>query len=225
MTGRIGDPLIEHDQCEARLFADPARSHEQLLLALAISRALREGYAAMENLSLVATTDSADTEADARQAQDALRRAEELLGIGPDPKHRGSHWRLRHLIDTDRPRYEPPPPPQFGPCEAPMVRRKGICGRQTSMHVRVRNRDDGTVTWRFCCTRHTLWGSELRQASPAASDCPAPLCNVGGFLLRHFPNWDWLTLYDWAHDGEWTPPADVFPSVSRLWGGIFEAQP
>jgi len=222
---RIGDKLIEHDLCEARLFADPDFDGETLLLALAISRALRDGCFALRRVRLETGPEDESAEAAPQRTSDALRRAQQTLRLGPDAGHRDPNWRLRRLIERDIPRYEIHPP-ECGHCDAPMVKRSGVCGQRTRNSVAVRSRDDGRLTWHFYCARHRDWGTELYRSRPDVADCPTPPCNAGGLLMRHFPDWDWETLYRWAYGRgwkEWKPPADAFPNVAGMWGGIFEA--
>ena len=108
------------------------------------------------------------------------------------------------------------------PCEGPMIRRSGLCGKRSSTRFRVT--DPATGQWRMAgvCSRHDVFGRELRIAEKAlrqAGGIPEPLPNTGG-LLPCYLNWKWPEMYAQASPG-WKPPrvgicADDWPVMARV---------
>jgi hypothetical protein len=93
--------------------------------------------------------------------------------------------RFWELIRADLPRYEPERGSDTGLCEAPMIRREGVCGKHGMQGFHVTNPHDGT--WRLVsyCSRHRdvankVWAAE--KARKDRGDMPEPLPNRGGLL-------------------------------------------
>ena len=123
---------------------------------------------------------------------------------------------LQEAVACDAPRYEMDIP-RVSQCEAPMVRKKGLCGRHPTV-VAFSSRDwaDGTRIHHAFCRRHYDAGMELGRSlrerderlRAGRGDPPRPAANTGGVLARHFPGVDWEPVYSWARTG-WVPPEQV----------------
>ncbi|HEX3960916.1 MAG TPA: hypothetical protein VHZ03_30575 [Trebonia sp.] len=132
-------------------------------------------------------------------------------------------------IAQDAPRYEPPREAQYSrQCEAPMIRRDGLCEKYASNTTRVTNPADGT--WRVAafCTRHDEQCRQVRNAERArhqAGGIPEPDPNTGGLMPCYF-SWDWPESYATACQRassilEWKPPklgirADDWPVMAKV---------
>jgi hypothetical protein len=130
--------------------------------------------------------------------------------------------RFWELIRADLPRYEPERGSDTGLCEAPMIRREGVCGKHGMQGFHVTNPHDGT--WRLVsyCSRHRdvankVWAAE--KARKDRGDLPEPLPNRGG-LLPCYIRWNWEKNYKLAQSS-WTPPkvgicADDWPVMAKV---------
>jgi hypothetical protein len=117
---------------------------------------------------------------------------------------------LRGAVGEDAPRYEPPNSemPWHRPCEAPMIRRPGLCGKRGTWTRRVT--DPATGRWRKAswCNRHREFYEEESAAERlrrSAGTLPKPAPNTGGLLVLHVPSRIWPDMYAWARYG-WEPP-------------------
>lgn len=128
-------------------------------------------------------------------------------------------------IEQDIPRWEPPDALRStGPCEAPMVRRDGPCGKRGCTSFR--RTDPATGEWRVAsyCSRHWDYSREIHQAEIAmtsAGGIPEPVPNTGG-LLPCYIGWDWEDAYAKAsRSRDWKPPqagirADDWPVLAKV---------
>lgn len=154
-----------------------------------------------------------------------------VVGIERTPK--GERWKrvceVMHLnnfqfwemIRSDLPRYEPESGSDTGRCEAPMLRREGVCGKSGNQSFTVTNPNDGT--WRLVsyCTRHRDVANKVYAAERVRQEkgVPEPLPNRGG-LLPCYINWDWEANYRLARSS-WEPPkvgirADDWPVMAKV---------
>lgn len=155
-----------------------------------------------------------------------------VVGIERAPK--GERWKrvceILHLNDyrfwetirADLPRYEPDDKFGDGTCEAPMIRREGLCGKRGGTAFRVTNPSDGR--WRIAsfCTRHEEQARQVHQTEMRrqnAGTLPEPLPNAGG-LLPCYIRFRWPDLYAKADPG-WKPPAigiraDDWPVTAKV---------
>lgn len=143
------------------------------------------------------------------RANDAMTWPDVMHAAGWDENDRG--WmHVRSAIAEDAPRFEPPNMhAREVPCEAPMIRRVGPCGKRATMHVRVTDRVTGR--WRLggWCGRHRgdyLVAVREQQRAFASKTIPTPAPNVGGLLALYHPSRSWPDWYAWAKPG-WEPPA------------------
>jgi hypothetical protein len=105
-------------------------------------------------------------------------------------------------------------------CQAPMLRRSGVCGGTDHRAVMVTDVATGKRSMLVACTRHNGWWEQQwaanRAAVAAAGVVPAPSANRGGVLARHFPEVDWPAY--WARlDPRWVrapEPDDEAPGGS-----------
>ncbi|WP_432130673.1 hypothetical protein [Streptomyces tendae] len=158
-------------------------------------------------------------------------RAEAILGFRKYGRHTQSVAAL--LVADDLPRYEmdrAAPEWLDQTCDAPMIRRAGLCGQpavDNSYTV------DLTTGWRtpvWFCRRHAEFGRD-RNLALAETGAPEPIPNRGGLLPCYFsrksgPN-GWVQNYKWAaHTAdpwlreEWMPPkhgvyADEWPTPGK----------
>lgn len=132
--------------------------------------------------------------------------------------------RIWQVIADDAPRYEPPElAKQWNrQCEAPMIRREGLCGKHASSAIRITDPGDGT--WRMAahCSRHEDWGHHMHlreRALQQAGGIPEPMPNTGGLLPCHFTG-DWARNYETARPG-WKAPkvgirAEDWPVMAKV---------
>lgn len=131
-----------------------------------------------------------------------------------------SDYRFRDTIAMDIPRYEGP---RVDGCAAPMIRREGLCGKQTiCTSLQVTDPADGTWEVRGYCSRHWDYSGQVlaEERERQAMGVPEPAPNAGGLLPVHFPRLHWEETYTWAsgHRG-WKPPAagisaDSWPALA-----------
>ena len=153
---------------------------------------------------------------DPKRGEDNWRfwgRATEILGADGHAGRR-QRPRLAVLLDADAPQYEPDwqaPEWRDDSCQAPMIRRAGLCGQPSSTHAA---RVDPATGWEvpvWYCSRHREFGRQVQAAYKTAHK-PEPIPNRGGLLpsyLRHRAgDGGWVKLYGWAskwcHSG-WKP--------------------
>jgi len=124
---------------------------------------------------------------------------------------------LQQMFRQDAPRWEPPPEDgiDYGgsTCEAPMIRRAGLCDhRPRSIAFRVTNPADGTWQMIGFCTRHRAYAAEVNRAERVrcqAGTLPVPAPNTGGLLPCYLGGSleSWAESYKHARSG-WRPPAE-----------------
>lgn len=140
-----------------------------------------------------------------------------------DIKSSRDNWRFWELIGSDAPRWEPPAEGMYEcPCEAPMVRRSGPCGKRATWRYRVTDPETGQWRMSGACSRHNEFGAAERAAErmrQQAGGIPEPLPNTGGLLPCYF-NWKWPDMYAQARRG-WKPPrigicADDWPVMAKV---------
>jgi hypothetical protein len=158
-----------------------------------------------------------------------------LWVVGIEQKPKGERWtrvcEVMHLngyrfweaIRADLPRYEPEGwHYQGGECEAPMIRRGGLCGKRATTAFQVTDPKDGT--WRMAgfCNRHEEYSRQVdatERARQASGTLPVPLPNAGG-LLPCYVGFRWPDLYAKV-DPHWKPPAqgicaDDWPVMAKV---------
>lgn len=122
--------------------------------------------------------------------------------------------KVHKLLADDRPHYDPwlddRRHPERHTCQAPMIRRAGLCGNPTSTDRMMTDPATGRRIRIGACNRHrdsdwyTTTIDTWKQRATTAT-IPDPPANRGGILQRHIRlNWDaW-----WArHVPDWQPPA------------------
>ena len=131
-----------------------------------------------------------------------FKRAADLLGVTGSGRYKRA--RIAHLIWDDRPRYERDRSAgrwRYGPCEAPMVRRDGLCGQGGVDHTYTVDPDTGWHTPVWFCRRHEPWAGRIDAARRAAAPVE-PIPNTGGMLPAYLTHADgddgWAKLYDEA---------------------------
>lgn len=139
-----------------------------------------------------------------------LRAAADALWPGFPPYLRG-----RRILDTlrdDIRRYRPPQLGEDEGCGAPMVRREGECGKNTTMRVYVTDWDTGEMRWLLACSRHHEWFETTHRANreSAPADPPRPYANSGGVLAKHFPEYNWPEFWK-RLDRKWMPHPEGTP--------------
>ncbi len=154
-----------------------------------------------------------------------FRRATDLLGYSGTGRHKRA--RIAHLIWGDRPRYEHDRSDgrwRYGTCEAPMIRREGLCGQGSVDNTYTVDPDTGWRTPVWFCRRHEQWAAGIDAARRAAPPVE-PIPNTGGMLpayLTHAAGDDgWATLYDEAADylrEKWQRPVK-YPFSADKWPG------
>lgn len=144
-------------------------------------------------------------------------RVRQILNLRP--------YGLADIISADAPRWEPEPGDGTETCEAPMIRREGLCGQRVSAwpQARVTNPADGT--WRMArfCRRHEDYAYRADRADLArveAGGIPEPVPNTGGLMPCYLTMRDWNGFYAQARSG-WTPPsygicADDWPVLAKV---------
>lgn len=103
------------------------------------------------------------------------------------------------------------------PCDGPMVRRDGPCGKHGTHQRQYVDPDTGERFWRYACARHRQWLEDdwRRHRSYHPPDrAPTPPANAGGVLARHLPEVDWPGVYRHI-DPTWTPPPERDPLPAR----------
>jgi hypothetical protein len=116
---------------------------------------------------------------------------------------------VQRVITNDLPRYVPEDDGAAVDdmrCEAPMLRREGMCGKHPTIHVEDRDPLTGEGRSAHFCTRHKAHAEPLRARwnEWRRNGQPEPEPNAGGVLPRYFAT-DWPQLYKWACARE---PAD-----------------
>lgn len=131
-----------------------------------------------------------------------FKRATDLLGDTGSGRYKRA--RIAHLIWGDRPRYERDQSVghwRYGPCDAPMVRRDGLCGQGSADHTYTVDLDTGWHTPVWFCRRHESWAARIDGARRAAPPVE-PIPNTGGMLPAYLTHADgddgWAKLYDEA---------------------------
>ncbi|XAL85132.1 hypothetical protein RSPPQCQH_CDS0081 [Mycolicibacterium phage phi1_186001] len=137
----------------------------------------------------------------------------------------GDPYFVRKVIRHDIPRYDCPLPEKG--CTAPMIRREGLCGKQSVVRGVQRDPITGVATPYAFCSRHRNHADDwrIRQSNREweANGRPSPAPNAGGILRRYFTA-DWDHLYRWAApymtplDGE-KPPVVPRPTLRLIQGG------
>lgn len=123
------------------------------------------------------------------------------------------------IVRADAPRYEFDWHAAPSGCQAPMVRREGICGRNTTCSFAEFDAVTGWMRhWGYCSRPRCVEHRRAKQAEVKSSKdrAPEPIPNTGG-LLPLFLTWDWEKYYRQVYPG-WKPPvyglsADEWPPV------------
>ena len=120
-----------------------------------------------------------------------LRTISEMVG--------GDTYFVRKVIRHDIPRYDCPPSDKG--CTAEMIRREGLCGKNTIIKGVVRDPMTGVATPYGYCSRHRNhaddWRIQQTNRQWDENGRPSPAPNAGGVLRRYFDT-DWAGLYEWA---------------------------
>lgn len=129
------------------------------------------------------------------------------------PKHPRRHWHIIEVMKSDIRRYEPEwSAPR--PCGAPMVRRRGTCGKSPTLTFMEVDTTTGERYRTGGCSRHYEW-ARLRHAAnlKAVKEAmiPSPPANTGGVLAKHLPQIDWPHLWKTLNP-EWEEPAEAEPA-------------
>ena len=103
------------------------------------------------------------------------------------------------------------------PCESPMIRREGLCGKRSSTTGLMTELETGRRLWSGACTRHRDWWYQAHRDNRAAVQAlgdrlPTPAANAGGLLARHFPAIDWEDYWR-KLDPTWVAPPEAKPHV------------
>lgn len=104
------------------------------------------------------------------------------------------------------------------PCEAPMVRRDGLCGKPASGREDIYDLATGERYGVARCGRHIQWACELTRDNHRVwraipeDKRPIPPANSGGVLRRHLPELDW-PAYWLRLDPGWVEPPEREPFV------------
>jgi hypothetical protein len=192
-----GERLRLYDDQVRRMVADPDMRADTLAIGLALAWLYRENGPQDLTIEMWAGVAKLDTLSHARVNVSAIDM-------------------LRGHLSEDAPRYEMERQ-HVTRCEAPMVRRSGLCGKSsTSYGFTSLNWEDGTRSWHNFCTRHRAEGDSLRrelierdkQWKAERGEPPRPAVNRGGLLQRHFHEIDWEAIYAWARP-HWKPPEQV----------------
>lgn len=133
-----------------------------------------------------------------------FKRATALLGTKGTGRYERA--RIAHLVWGDRPRYERDRSVarwRYGPCEAPMVRREGLCGQSGVDNTYTVDPETGWHTPVWFCRRHEQWAAHIEAARKSAPFVE-PIPNAGGMLPAYLTHADgddgWAKLYDEAGD-------------------------
>lgn len=167
----------------ARMFDDPDLDGDLLLVGLAFARFLDFGGIPARqklNTSMVARC------------------------VWPRDRWRGRA--IKRTLALDARTYKPPTRHYYADaCNAPMVRREGVCGRSPMWSRLVTDWETGEQSWLLACSRHVDWydkvARENREAKPERLVVPA--ANHGGVLAPHIPEFGWPKIWAWATDGGW----------------------
>lgn len=112
---------------------------------------------------------------------------------------------VKRIFEMDARTYRPPQPNWDGKCEAPMIRRDGLCGQHATGHGYLTDWDTGEQELIWSCARHHAWRQDLIKRNQAAKPQRAalPAANHGGVLAKHFPEIDWPKIWTWAAGSRW----------------------
>jgi hypothetical protein len=136
----------------------------------------------------------------------------------------GASRHLERVMRNDIRRYDPIADPRcqhrYGlACEAPMIRREGLCGQPASRsHTDLWDLDTGRRYYIARCGRHSDWARQQARANLAAWEAipalnrPVPPANTGGVLRRHLPELEWPTYWR-SLDERWVEPPELEPFV------------
>jgi hypothetical protein len=135
---------------------------------------------------------------------------------------------MRGTLLKDARRYDPFTDPRnqlfwSGACQAPMIRRNGLCGKpgNRTHGTVVRDLETGERIYPPRCPRHIQWAEQTARTNKAAWDAlagpdgpgqPIPPANTGGVLRRHLPELDWPAYWT-ALDPRWVEPPERVPFV------------
>ena len=214
MTTPTYSALRDYDRCVAGLLADDQVDGDLLLVALFLARAV---HLADPPLPLqLGTIDQALFPVSRPVTFKVVGSGQTEVGDGAPARLktvRGS--KASAVLHADIRRYRAPLE-RYGPCDAPMVRRRGRCGNTSGGHLAwVTDPLTGERSQLHACTRreHQAWLArtcENNRAELAASPAPVPAANSGGLLVKHLDDIDWPGL--WRHlDSKWTPPPEQEP--------------
>lgn len=211
MAGPTGAHLRAHDKRIRGMLTDPDCVGELLLVGIGMARCLDLGEPGWVDghmpMPLIAEAIYGTRPLPTR-----------LVGVGKphttadsDPRRR-----ISAVFRSDRRRYDPDfdaGPAWHGvTCGRPMLRRDGLCGRNTSRSRRLTDPADGSRRWVGACSNRLCqgWLADLVARNAAelkANPAPVPAANSGGVLERHLPEINWWKV--WRHvDKDWTPPPE-----------------
>jgi hypothetical protein len=129
-------------------------------------------------------------------------RAEAILGFKKYGRHAQSVAAL--LVADDLPRYEmdrTSPEWLDQTCDAPMIRRAGLCGQPAADNSYTVDLTTGWRTPVWFCRRHAEFGRDCNLALANAA-APEPIPNRGGLLPCYFSRKSgsngWVQNYKWA---------------------------
>ncbi|MFC3454050.1 hypothetical protein [Amycolatopsis speibonae] len=170
--------IMDRDGRRRRMLSDPDLVGDALLFALALDEVL-----------------ATRKEQGRRSTRPWVVDVAELMW---GPATLSTRYRIRRVIGDDVPRFEPLHDPG-SPCVAPMVRRKGLCGKRGSLSLVDRDPETGEARWIGLCARHRdmVTQFDARRKAWIANGEPSPPPNTGGVLKRYFQT-NWAHLYQWA---------------------------
>lgn len=196
--------IMDRDEQMSKMLGDPDLTGDALLFALATLEFIKWMQQPRHRRGL-------------KKKQDWLREVS-IMAFGEPEKTYG----IARVIREDIPRYEAPG--ARAGCTAPMIRRDGLCGKNTYSSWIDRDPLTGEAKWVGYCTRHYSHDKDVDRSRRVqewrANGEPSPPPNRGGVLARHISA-DWPRLYKWAApyltplEGgkEATPPRPVFELI------------
>lgn len=190
--------IMDRDERMSKMLRDPDLTDDALLFALA-------------TLEFIKCMQQPRHRRGWKKKQDWMLEVS-IMAFGESKKD----YRVKRVIREDIPRYEASGAACSG-CVAPMIRREGLCGKNTYTSWIDRDPLTGDARWVGYCTRHYGHDKDMehrrRLEEWRANGEPSPPPNRGGVLARHISA-DWPHLYEWAA-----------PHMTPLEGGKEATQP